>query len=71
MRCNTLSPTMSGREIEDKNIEQVDRKRKGESFDELEIDLNASVPLSKTKAFSQEGKIGGRASSKGNNGAGI
>ncbi|CCG25393.1 hypothetical protein CORT_0C00140 [Candida orthopsilosis Co 90-125] len=58
MRCNTLTPTMSGRETEDKNIEQVDRKRKGDSFDELEIDLNASVPLSKKqKRLAKKGKL--------------
>ncbi|KAG5422401.1 NOP13 [Candida metapsilosis] len=38
--------------------EENTRKRKGDSFDELEIDLNASVPLSKKqKRLAKKGKL--------------
>ncbi|CCE42354.1 RNA recognition motif family protein [Candida parapsilosis] len=55
MRCDASSTAMSD---QDTDTKQVDRKRKAESFDELEIDLNASVPLSKKqKRLARKGKL--------------
>ncbi|KAI5969890.1 NOP13 [Candida margitis] len=49
---------MTKHDSDETSSEQVTRKRKGDSFDELEIDLNASIPLSKKqKRLAKKGKL--------------